>query len=239
MRFNGLNQNILIFSLCSSLFLTACATNRVGDSTRDIFTKYDSGHEWITILEDDVVAFGKPATALPDEPADSIVIAGKQYSYVINKGGSGLVQLISQLNPEYIKIDRDLDFNAPAQDSPRFYGNFRFSYTPPNGKLNDKEVALFKQYGVQPCSCLEKIRPATFDLRLEGKVYPAANNLDKLTPLSKPYHVKIQYLHYKSGTVKRSNKEIMQQLPLLPLAVAFDVIALPFQAIGLTNEVWK
>ncbi|GAA5631139.1 hypothetical protein Acal02_01759 [Acinetobacter calcoaceticus] len=67
MRFNGLNQNILIFSLCSSLFLTACATNRVGDPTRDIFTKYDSGHEWITVLEDDVVALPFQAIGLTNE----------------------------------------------------------------------------------------------------------------------------------------------------------------------------
>ncbi|WP_038344692.1 hypothetical protein [Acinetobacter sp. A47] len=239
MHLKFLNRNILILSLCAPFFLSACGTSRFADSTRDIFTKDDSGYEWITLVEDDVVAFGKPATALPDEPADSVVIAGKQYSYVINKGGSGLVQLISQLNPDYIKIDRDLDFHAPAQNSPSFYGNFRFSYTPPNGKLNAKEAALFKQYGVQPCSCEEKVKPAAFNLPLEGKVYPAANNLAKLTPLSKPYHVKIQYQHYKSRTVKRSGKEVMQMLPLLPLAVAFDVIVLPFQAIGLTNEAWK
>ncbi|RSN73888.1 MULTISPECIES: hypothetical protein [Acinetobacter] len=239
MNLKSLNRNILTCTLCSTLFLTACASNRVGDSTRDFFTKYESGHEWITILEDDVVAFGKPSIALPHEPADSIVIAGKQYSYVITQGGTELIQLLSQLDPKHIQIDRDLNFNAPEQNSPHFYGNFRFSYTPPNGKLNEKETKLFKKYGVQPCSCIEKIRPATFDLKLRGKVYPVAKNIDTLTPLSKPYHVKIQYLYYKSETVKRSKKEILQQLPILPLAIAFDVVMLPFQAIGLTNEVWK
>lgn len=64
--------------LLVSLFLTGCTSNRViGESTREIFTKYESGHEWITLVEDDVIAFGKPSISLPNEPENSIVIAGK------------------------------------------------------------------------------------------------------------------------------------------------------------------
>ena len=45
---------------------------------------------------------------------------GKIYSYVISKGGNDFIQLISQLNPQYIQISNELDFNAPASNSNHF-----------------------------------------------------------------------------------------------------------------------
>ncbi len=78
MNFKVLNQNILMSCLLVIFFLTGCASNRIiGENTRELFTKYDSGHEWITLIEDDVIAFGKPSVSLPNESEDSVVIAGK------------------------------------------------------------------------------------------------------------------------------------------------------------------
>ncbi|WP_457969523.1 hypothetical protein [Acinetobacter calcoaceticus] len=237
MNFKILNQNILMSCLLVSLFLTGCTSNRViGESTRELFTKYESGHEWITLVEDDVIAFGKPSISLPNEPENSIVIAGKKYSYVISKGGNDFIQLISQLNPQYIQISNDLDFIAPASNSNHFSGHIRFSYNPPHGKLNEKELALFKQYGVVQCDCTEKLESHKFDLNLEGTVYPTVRNLHSLKPLSKPYHVKIQYLHYKSGKVPLSTKEKLANLPLLPFALTFDVIVLPSKILGVLYQ---
>jgi hypothetical protein len=237
MNFKVLNQNILMSCLLVSFFLTGCASNRIiGENTRELFTKYDSGHEWITLIEDDVIAFGKPSVSLPNEPEDSVVIAGKKYSYVISKGGNDFIQLINQLNPQYIQISNELDFNAPAPDSNHFYGYIRFSYTPPNGKLNEKESALFKQYGVVPCGCAKTSEPHKFDLNIKGTVYPPVNNLKTITPLSKPYHIKIQYLHDKSEKVTLSTKEKLASLPLLPFTLTFDLIALPAKVMGIIYQ---
>ena len=237
MNFKVLNQNILMSCLLVSFFLTGCASNRIiGENTRELFTKYDSGHEWITLIEDDVIAFGKPSVSLSNEPEDSVVIAGKKYSYVISKGGNDFIQLINQLNPQYIQISNELDFNAPAPDSNHFYGYIRFSYTPPNGKLNEKESALFKQYGVVPCGCAKTSEPHKFDLNIKGTVYPPVNNLKTITPLSKPYHIKIQYLHDKSGKVTLSTKEKLASLPLLPFTLTFDLIALPAKVMGIIYQ---
>lgn len=237
MNFKILNQNILMSCLLASFFLTGCVSNRIiGENTRELFTKYDSGYEWITLTEDDVIAFGKPSVSLPNEPEDSIVIAGKKYSYVISKGGNDFIQLISQLNPQYIQISNELDFNAPASNSNHFYGHIRFSYTPPNGKLNEKESALFKQYGVIPCDYEKTLELHKFELNLRGTVYPAVNNLKKITPLSKPYHVRIQYLHDKSGKVPLSTKEKLASLPLLPFTLTFDIIALPAKVMGIIYQ---
>lgn len=71
MNFKILNQNILMSCLLASFFLTGCVSNRIiGENTRELFTKYDSGYEWITLTEDDVIAFGKPSVSLPNEPED-------------------------------------------------------------------------------------------------------------------------------------------------------------------------
>ncbi|MSE24704.1 hypothetical protein GKC32_09640, partial [Lactobacillus curvatus] len=51
-----------------------------------------------------------------------------------------------------------------------FYGHIRFSYTPPNGKLNEKESALFKQYGVVPCDYEKTLELHKFELNLRGTV---------------------------------------------------------------------
>ncbi|MCH7314928.1 hypothetical protein [Acinetobacter sp. ANC 3882] len=237
MNFKTLNHKIFICCLLSGLVLTGCASNRViGETTRDLYTKYESGHEWTTLIEDEVIAFGKPSSPLPNEPTNSIIIAGKQYSYVINKGGAEFIALISQLNPAYIHISRDLNFIAPAPDSNRFRGQFRFAYTPPNGNLSEKEQALFKQYGIAPCHCIDKQNPHTFELSLEGIVYPAVSNLKSLQPLSKPYRVKIQYLHYKSGKVQLSTKEKLANLPLLPFTLTLDAIALPAKVLGIIYQ---
>lgn len=237
MNFKILNHKIFICCLLSGLVLTGCSSNRViGETTRDLFTKYESGHQWTTLIEDDVIAFGKPAIALPNEPTDSIIIAGKQYSYVIHKGGAEFVQLLNQLNPQYIQISRDLDFIAPAPDSNRFRGQFRFTYAPPNGNLSEKEQALFKQYGIAPCNCIDTQKPHSFELGLEGTVYPAVSNLRSLQPLSKPYRVKIQYLDYKSAKVQLSTKEKLAHLPLLPFTLTLDAIVLPSKVLGIIYQ---
>ncbi|SSQ41554.1 putative signal peptide-containing protein [Acinetobacter baumannii] len=153
-----------------------------------------------------------------------------------SKGGNDFIQLISQLNPQYIQISNELDFNAPASNSNHFYGHIRFSYTPPNGKLNEKESALFKQYGVIPCDYEKTLELHKFELNLRGTVYPPVNNLKKITPLSKPYHVRIQYLHDKSGKVPLSTKEKLASLPLLPFTLTFDIIALPAKVMGIIYQ---
>lgn len=95
------------------------------------FKKYEAKYEWVTLLEDDVIAFGKLSKVLPNEPTDSIVVAGNKYSYLINKGGADFIELISQLNPQYIHINRELDFYSSGLNSNKFSGTFKFSYVPP------------------------------------------------------------------------------------------------------------
>lgn len=224
--------------LSSFIFLTACVTNdQIGEHSRDLFQKYETKYVWKTILEDDVIAFGKPAKAIPNEPIDSIVVAGNKYSYLINKGGADFIQLISQLNPQYIRLHRELDFNSPSPTSTKFSGSFKFYYAPPNGTLSPTESALFKKYGVAPCDCSKVEQQGhLFDLEIAGTVYPKVENAADLKPLSHPYKVRIQYYENQSGYVKMSGQEKLAELPLLPLTLTIDVIQLPLKALGIIYQ---
>ena len=216
------------------IFLTACVTNnQIGELSRDLFQKYETKYAWRTILEDDVIAFGKPAKAIPNEPIDSIVVAGNKYSYLINNGGADFIQLISQLNPQYIRLHRELEFNSPSPNSTKFSGSFKFYYAPPNGTLSPTERALFNQYGVAPCDCSKaEHQDHLFNLEIAGTVYPKVANAADLKPLSHPYKIRIQHYEDQSGYVKKSGQEKMAELPLLPLTLTIDIIQLPLKALG-------
>ena len=67
-----------------------------------------------------------------------------------------------------------------------------------------------------------------FNLKLAGAVYPAASNLASLQALSKPYLVTIYTT--QEQTYSTGSGSGLEKLVLLPFAVAFDVITLPFQA---------
>lgn len=102
--------------------------------------------------------------------------------------------------------------------------------------MNEKEAALFKKYGVVPCDYEKTLELHKFELNLKGTVYPPVNNLKTITPLSKPYHVRIQYLQDKSGKVPLSTKEKLASLPLLPFTLTFDIIALPAKVMGIIYQ---
>ncbi|WP_159152931.1 YidX family protein [Acinetobacter johnsonii] len=224
--------------LCTSLFLTGCIANKeIGHHSRSLFQKYEAKYGWVTLLEDDVIAFGKLSKALPNEPTDSIVVAGNKYSYLINKGGADFIQLISQLNPQYIRINRELDFYSSGLNSNKFSGTFKFSYVPPNGTLSPEERSLFKKYGVAPCDCSKaEQQDNLFSLEISGTVYPKIENATDLKPLSHPYKVRIMYYDNQSGYIKMSRREKLSAIPLLPLTIAIDIIQLPLKALDITYQ---
>ena len=77
-------------------FLTGCATKTL--ITKDGKTYNRTTR--VTLVEDNVVAFGQPAQAAPNLPRDSIVIAGQKNSYILTQGGSQFVSLIGKLDPK-------------------------------------------------------------------------------------------------------------------------------------------
>jgi hypothetical protein len=235
-----MNKNFLLFASLSPLLISGCVSNNeIGSNTRDLLkTQYEYNYKWITIVEDEVIAFGQPKNPLPNIPEDSIVVAGQKYSYVITQGGAAFLALMNQLDTQYIQINRNLNFQTPSSDSNQFSGAIQFTYTPTNRTINPQELALLKKYGISNCSCnnieeLDDLKKLTFDIQLSGTIYPVANNIHSFKKLSKPYQIKIQ----NSQNIPEEKKiPLIEKIVFTPFAITFDIIALPVKALGIIYQ---
>ena len=68
-------RTIICLGVMGTLF-TGCATKTLMTKDNKTYTRTNQ----VTLIEDQVVAFGKPAQPLPNLPAHSLVIAGQQKS---------------------------------------------------------------------------------------------------------------------------------------------------------------
>jgi hypothetical protein len=212
----------------TTIFLAGCATSSLinkgnQSASRTIKT---------TLVEDNVIAFGKPAQAVQGIPQNSIVIAGQKNSYILTEGGTRFVTLINQLDPKNIQITRSLSFYSEKNDG-RFSGKLPLSYVKLQEDISKKDLEFFIANGAEECSTSSDKRMSAqrfcFNINLSGVVYPVANNLAALKPLSKPYQVSI-YTSTEERYKTKSSLNPLEKLVLLPFAVAIDVVALPFVA---------
>ena len=93
-------KTIICLGVMGTLF-TGCATKTLMTKDNKTYTRTNK----VILIEDQVVAFGKPAQPLPNLPAHSLVIAGQQKSYVLTQGGPQFVSLIGETGPEKYSSD--------------------------------------------------------------------------------------------------------------------------------------
>jgi hypothetical protein len=219
-------KTIICLGVMGTLF-TACTTKNL--ITKDYKTQTRTNK--VTLIEDQVVAFGKPAQALPSLPADSLVIAGQQKSYILTQGGTQFMSLIGKLDPKNIQVTRDLSFYSEKNDG-HFTGVLPLSYVKLKEDISKRDKEFFIENGAKECSSSSDERMSAqrfcFEIKLAGVVYPAANNLKSLKALSKPYQVSI-YTQQQESYKSKSGMNPFEKLVLLPFAVAIDVVTLPFQ----------
>ncbi|MBE9402186.1 hypothetical protein IQR32_12810 [Acinetobacter albensis] len=208
--------------------LAGCATSTLiqkdnRSHTRDVKT---------SLVDDQVVAFGKLAQVQNHLPADSLVIAGYKNSYVLTQGGAQFVRLINKLDAKNIQMTKELTFYSEKNDG-HFSGTLPLSYVKLQEDINKKDLEFYIENGAEECSTSSDKRMNAqrfcFNLKLSGVVYPVAGNIASLKALSKPYQVNI-YTMQKESYQSHSGLNPLQKLVLFPFAVAIDVISLPFQA---------
>ena len=222
-------KSTLALSLSSVLVLSGCATATLLDKDDGVTTR----NVQTVLVNDTVVAFGKPSQSISGLPSDSIVIAGQQNSYVLTSGGARFAKVISGLDPKYIEIDKALAFYSANNDG-KFSGTLPIRYVKLNEDVTKQDREFFIENGAEECTTSSdqrlKAQRFCFNISLAGVVYPSANNTGSLKALSKPYRVSIftnkNVKDYSEAGSKAANK-----LVLFPFAVAFDVVTLPFQAI--------
>ena len=221
-------SSISIAILGVLLTTTGCATKTLISKDNKTYTRTTK----VTLVEDNVIAFGRPAQTSANLPRDSIVIAGQKNSYILTQGGAQFVSLINKLDPKNIQITRDLNFYSEKNDG-YFSGTLPLSYVKLKEDLSKKDLEFFIENGAKECSSSSdermKAQRFCFDIKLAGVVYPAANNLSSLKALSKSYQVTI-YTNQQESYKSKSGMNPFEKLVLLPFAVAIDVISLPFQA---------
>lgn len=208
--------------------LTGCATKTLITKDTQTYTRTTK----VTLVEDTVVAFGKPAQTTTQLPQNSLVIAGQKNSYILTQGGAQFVNLISKLDPSNIQMTKELQFFSEKNDG-YFSGILPLSYVKLQEDISKKDLAFFIENGAEECSTSSDRRMNAqrfcFNLKLAGVVYPVANNIASLKALSKPYQVMI-YTNNQESYKSSSKMNPLEKLVLLPFAVAIDVISLPFQA---------
>lgn len=228
----NLNKIALTNALTSSLLLTGCATSELLSSNSHVSTNTVEQ----TLVEDQVVAFGKPTTKLPNMPANSVVIVGEKNSYVLSEGGLDLVNLLSTLDAKSISVDKALKFYSPKNDG-YFSGTMKLSYAKLKDEFKRSDSQFFLQEDGKECSTASDKRIGAqrfcFSIPIKGGVFPQVSNLSllqsKFQTLTKPYSVSIYTTSTSQKVVKKEGTNAAQKLVLLPFALAFDVITLPLQ----------
>lgn len=188
------------------------------------------------LAEDQIIAFGRPAQALPNLPGASMVIVGNQNSYVLTEGGREMTTLLTNLSPKNIQVNNDMAFLVPNNDG-HFQGTMKLSYAKLKDEFQRSDYQFFLQNSAQDCTTSSDSRISAqrfcFTVPIKGVIYPPVNNLALLQqqyrPLSRPYFVSFYTMTQQASTSQNSGKSGAQKLVLLPFALAFDVITFPFQ----------
>lgn len=215
----------------SALVTSGCATSSLLESNSRVSTQTTK-----TILsEDQIVAFGRPAQALPKMHNVTMVIVGEKNSYVLTQGGTEMVSLLSNLTPKNIQVDNDMSFDVPNNDG-YFQGEMKLSYAKLKDEFKRSDYQFFLQNNGRDCTSASDQRIDAqrfcFSVPVKGAIYPQVSNLSMIQSnyraLSKPYTVSF-YTQTKQNQVNRSGTNAVQKLVLLPFALAFDVVTFPFQ----------
>ena len=136
-------KTLIGVGVMATLF-TGCATKTLITKDNKTYTRSNK----VTLVEDQVVAFGKPAQALTTLPANSLVIAGQKNSYILTQGGAQFVTLITKLDPKNIQMTKALDFYSAKNDG-HFTGTLPLSYIKLKEDISKKDLEFFIENGAK------------------------------------------------------------------------------------------
>ena len=229
-----LNLKVLLTgaALATLLAISGCATSSLLESGNQVVTSQSTKN---ILSEDQIVAFGRPAQALPKMPNATMVIVGEKNSYVLTQGGTEMVSLLTNLTPKNIQVDNEMNFYVPNNDG-YFQGEMKLSYAKLKDEFKRSDYQFFLQNNGKECTSASDQRINAqrfcFSVPVKGAIYPQVSNLSLIQsnyrPLTKPYMVSF-YIQTQQNQVTRSGANSAQKLVLLPFALAFDVITFPFQ----------
>ncbi|WP_230655824.1 hypothetical protein [Psychrobacter sp. I-STPA10] len=232
---------MVTMALAGVLAMTGCATSSLLEGDRVTYTPTTKTVKQV-LIEDQLVAFGRPAQPLPNMPAHSVVIVGEKQSYVLSQGGVEMASLLTNLTPQNIQVENDMSFYSPKNDG-YFQGTMQLSYAKLKDEFHRSDYQYFLQHGGKECTTDSDARINAqrfcFTIPIKGGVYPQVSNLSliqsKYQPLTKPYAVTI-YTQSTQEQMQQSRqyggRSGVEKLVLLPFALAFDVVTFPLQLLA-------
>ena len=221
-------------ALSALLASSGCATNELLESNSRVTTSTVNS----VLSQDQIIAFGRPAQALPRTPNATMVIVGEKNSYVLTQGGTEMISLLTKLDPKNINVENAMSFTVPNNDG-YFGGRMKLSYAKLKDEFARSDYQFFLQNGGQDCTSASDLRINAqrfcFDVPVQGAIYPQVSNISLIQSqykaLSKPYTVTF-YGQTQQTQTTSSGANTGQKLVLLPFALAFDVVTLPLQILG-------
>ena len=218
-------------SLAALLVSSGCATSSLLENNKHVSTITTKS----VLSEDQIVAFGRPAQALPKTPNATMVIVGEKNSYVLTQGGTEMVNLLTNLTPKNIQVDNDMSFSVPNNDG-YFQGEMKLSYAKLKDEFKRSDYQFFLQNNGRECTSASDQRIQAqrfcFSVPVKGAIYPQVSNLSLIQSnyraLTKPYMVSF-HTETQQDQITRSGANTAQKLVLLPFALAFDVVTFPLQ----------
>ena len=221
-------------ALSALLASSGCATNELLESNSRVTTSTVNS----VLSQDQIIAFGRPAQALPRTPNATMVIVGEKNSYVLTQGGTEMISLLTKLDPKNINVENAMSFTVPNNDG-YFGGRMKLSYAKLKDEFARSDYQFFLQNDGQDCTSASDLRINAqrfcFDVPVQGAIYPQVSNISLIQSqykaLSKPYTVTF-YGQTQQTQTTSSGANTGQKLVLLPFALAFDVVTLPLQILG-------
>lgn len=246
-RLHWLIKSIVLGASMTAILLSSgCATSSLLEGNQSRNTSNNSNRASTAaskqvLVEDQLVAFGRPAQPLANMPSNSVVIVGEKHSYVLTQGGTEMVNILTNLTPENIQVDSDMTFYSPNNDG-YFQGEMKMSYAKLKDEFQRSDYQFFLQNEGKECTSASDQRMSAqrfcFSVPIKGAVYPQVSNLSlvqsQYKALTKPYAVTI-YTNAAANktssgqTTADGGPNAVQKLVMLPFALAFDVVTFPIQ----------
>lgn len=179
--------------------------------------------------EDQILALGKPARALPEAPnisSQAVILVGDQYNYVLTEGGETLKEVLFTLNPQKLQAEGEQAFFAQGNKG---YFTSELSLIYNKDFLSPAERKLF--FGNSALTVTEDFSHAgryLLTVKLSGLFFQAKDlsGIREQQAISLRFPVTI----YQRTTEKEINiGNLGARVVLLPIAVTFDVVIYPVQ----------
>ncbi|PNK59591.1 hypothetical protein [Psychrobacter sp. FDAARGOS_221] len=191
---------------------------------------------YTTVDSDIIRQMGVLKASQAQSKADSLVLLGDTYAYVLHKGSEQL-KMTAKLDANYLQFENPIYVNRALNHAVRSF--LQFNYQKPSDNYSQQEVQVLDQFcqrkeaddkqgSAQGANLTKHSNQAYFhcQIYIDGTMYQAPEKLSASVNLKQGQPIVIRQV----GTEQYKRRD---SLLALPMTAVVDVVTLPFQMIGL------